>query len=148
VVLQPYIEMDNAYKLWDLTRRYAEQPVPAPGAPDPCIQTSKVYYCPSRRAPGGWSTEPAFNTAPGASLTPRPGALSDYASCAGTANNDGVMKIIESPSGIVNGVPVTGKQAFNNSGPGALLLRWRPERTFAVVTDGTSNTALMGEKFI
>src|SRR5688500_1896462 len=51
VLLLPYIEKDNAYKKWNLTRRYAEQPSAQGSVNDPAIIFVKTYYCPSRRTP-------------------------------------------------------------------------------------------------
>src|SRR5688572_26374177 len=35
VIIQPYLEQEQLYKMWDLTRRYVEQPAPAGSATDP-----------------------------------------------------------------------------------------------------------------
>jgi prepilin-type N-terminal cleavage/methylation domain-containing protein len=149
VLLMPYLEESNGYRAWDLTRRYAEQPVPAAGQPDPVRILVRTYFCPSRRTAGEqFTTEAAFATKPGPSLTPRSGAPSDYASVAGTANNDGAMKIVEKPQGLVDGVRVVGKGKFNNSGPGAQILTWKGDFPLSRVIDGTSNTMLVGEKHI
>jgi len=149
VLLLPYIEQDNAYKLWDLRYRYAEQPSVAGSASDPAKVFVKGYYCPSRRDPGVLSTEGTFTTATGATLSPRPGALSDYASVAGTANNDGAMKICEEVRGVdAGGAVIPNKAGFNNSGPGAQLLYWKSDTSFANILDGTSNTLLIGEKHV
>src|SRR5499425_610435 len=45
VVILPYIEQDNLYKLWDLRKTYYAQPTAAQ------VTQVPVYYCPSRRAP-------------------------------------------------------------------------------------------------
>jgi prepilin-type N-terminal cleavage/methylation domain-containing protein len=147
VLLQPYLEQDNAYKLWDQTRRYAEQPAPVGSATDPAPRSVKTYFCPSRRAGTVLSVTWTLTTAPGATLSVRPGGLSDYASVGGFANNQGAMRIAM-PSGTVNRQAVSGNAPFNNSGPGALVLSWRSQTTLATITDGTSNTILVGEKHI
>lgn len=148
VLILPYLEQDNAYKLWDITRRYAEQPSAAGSANDPAIVTVKTYYCPSRRGPGVLSTEQTLTLATGETLTPRRGGLSDYASNAGTLNNAGPMNIIERLYGIVNGVEVFRKKDFNDSGTGARVISYKSDTSFANITDGTSNTILVGEKHI
>lgn len=147
VLILPYVEQNNGYQAWNLQRRYAEQTTS--GGIDPVAVRVKIYLCPSRRKNSTkLSTEPAFDTATGASLTPRPGALSDYASVAGTANNDGAMKIAIGQAGIVDGVQVSGNGKFNNSGPGAILQQWRGDLNLQRIIDGSSNTALVGEKHI
>src|SRR5438067_9632546 len=60
VLILPYLEQDNAYKLWDLRFRYAEQP--GTGSADPCPQTIPVFFCPSRRGPGALSVSYAFQS--------------------------------------------------------------------------------------
>src|SRR5262249_32454729 len=100
-LIMPYMEQDNAYKTWDLTRRYAQQSVAARQ-----IQ-GKSYYCPSRRGPTGFSraedlyvndATPPPEVTPTGDLQHRfsvannpPGALGDYAVCVGdmrgTPNN-------------------------------------------------------------
>jgi prepilin-type N-terminal cleavage/methylation domain-containing protein len=148
VLLLPYLEQDNAYRLWDLSRRYAEQPAAAGSAADPCPRDFTVYFCPSRRVPGQLSVTYAKTAGNGAALpTVRPGGLSDYASVAGIANNDGAMRIAM-PSGVVNGQPVSGNAAFNKSGPGARVLTFTSQTSIATITDGTSNTLLIGEKYV
>src|SRR5690348_17329061 len=47
VLLLPYLEQGNAHSLWDLTRRYAEQPSAPASAADPAPRGFKVFFCPS-----------------------------------------------------------------------------------------------------
>ncbi|MBA4065573.1 MAG: prepilin-type cleavage/methylation domain-containing protein [Isosphaera sp.] len=153
VIILPYLEQENAFRNWDLTRRYAEQPAVGPNGTDPVAFTVNQYVCPSRPRTGRLSTEVAFATGtsanPGPMLTPRPGGVSDYASVAGTANNDGAMQIAGGQSGTApGGVVLANNAAFNNSGPGAILQKWKGTTTLQKITDGTSNTALFGEKFV
>jgi prepilin-type N-terminal cleavage/methylation domain-containing protein len=148
VLILPFIEQENAFKLWDQTRRYAEQPGPAGSAVDPCPRSVPIYYCPSRQAPGVLSVAYALATPAGPTVNAPPGAIGDFASVSGYKNNQGIMRI-GLPSGIVNGMQVTNNNGpFNNSGPGAKVLSWRSQTSFATVLDGSSNTLLVGEKHI
>jgi prepilin-type processing-associated H-X9-DG protein len=80
-------------------------------------------------------------------ITFRQGGLSDYASVAGTANNDGAMRI-GLPMGTWNGTNLRTAGNFNNSGPGAMLTSWKGQINLLGISDGTSNTALIGEKHV
>jgi prepilin-type N-terminal cleavage/methylation domain-containing protein/prepilin-type processing-associated H-X9-DG protein len=148
VLILPYIEQENTYKLWDLTRRYASQPAPEGSARDPAPHNIPIYFCPSRRAGTVFSNAYTLTLASGEQLRARPGGLSDYASVSGTANNTGSMRIAI-PEGTVNGVSVSGNGPFNNSGSNAFVLKWRSQTSLATLRgDGTSNTMLVGEKHI
>src|SRR5262249_39106061 len=84
VLILPYIEQDNVYKLWNIQKRYYEQNGPVGSASDPCAYNIKTYFCPSRRSvpttPSADFPKPA-DIAPGGS--PRGGGMSDYANCGG-----------------------------------------------------------------
>lgn len=145
VLIMPYLEQGNIYKLWDLRLRYAEQPTTPT---DPCPQFVKTYYCPSRRSPGKLSNAYSDTAGGGGAINARPGGLSDYASCAGTLNNDGAM-LISNPKGTYGGTALTTKGNFNNNaGVGALCLSWVGQSTMTSILDGTSNTLMFGEKYI
>ena len=147
VLLEPFLEQQQLYKMWDLTRRYAEQPSAPGSAADPAPRFVPNYYCPGRRQPGILSQQYDLTLATGQQVTARRGGLGDYASVAGTANNLGTMRI-GLPTGIVNGVQVTDNPAFNASGTGAVVLRWISRTSFATMRDGSSNILLIGEKHI
>jgi prepilin-type N-terminal cleavage/methylation domain-containing protein len=150
VLILPFVEQDNAYKMWDLTRRYCEQPTVPGSAQDPRIISVPTYFCPSRRNPGFLlsGTTSTFTTGdPDITWTTQPGALGDYASVAGTANNDGPM-LIANPSGIAKGVAASGTGKFNNGAPGDTITFYRSKSSFKSVSDGTSNTLLVGEKYV
>jgi prepilin-type N-terminal cleavage/methylation domain-containing protein len=147
VLILPYIEQDPAYKLWDLTRRYAEQPAPLGSATDPCPRIVPIYLCPARRQPGALSVSYPHELATGEKINTHPGAIGDYASVSGTANNLGSMRI-GLPSGIINGMPASGNAAFNASGSGAKVLTFQSQTTLHTIIDGSSNTCLVGEKHV
>ncbi len=126
ILLLPYLEQDNFYQLWQLPLTYYQQPDEVRKMP------VKTYYCPSRRTP---------ETAPRASISGdqdddtsivlgphMPGALGDYAANVGTDACDGFD---------CDGV---------SNGPFKIL--GSTPTTFASITDGLSNTILMGEKHV
>jgi prepilin-type N-terminal cleavage/methylation domain-containing protein/prepilin-type processing-associated H-X9-DG protein len=131
VLLLPYIEQESLYRQWDLTLRYTYYRTPASvvGA-----QIS-TYYCPSRRS------APQFSVS-GDTLAPwggYPGALGDYAGNGGNStavwddprNGDGVLLY-----------------ADTTFGPNNTVASWRSMTSFQSVTDGLSNTLLIGEKHV
>jgi prepilin-type N-terminal cleavage/methylation domain-containing protein len=141
VFVLPYLEQDNIYKLWDLQLRYFEQTDAARK------NNLKVYFCPSRRNAGGvgFSNEndPRF---PG----PQPGGLSDYASNDGNHRNSqqtlGALMIGIASGRRPDGTTITG--GFDTSPPGTRILTFQSQTNIAAILDGTSNTLLVGEKFI
>jgi prepilin-type N-terminal cleavage/methylation domain-containing protein len=119
-LLLPYMEQDNLYKDWDRTRPFGEVPLSIRKAAVP------NYFCPSRRtALSGTACNSYVNPA-GCVLTKGvTGALGDYAACIGTTGWDDTL--IQPPNGTfryLNGV------------------------RFAEITDGLSNTFLVGEKHV
>src|SRR5436309_15997382 len=83
VLILPYLEQDNIYKLWDIQLRYYDQPNRGNVTLDPTPRNVPVYFCPSRRAPtvgfsvdsGGTDKDVPSNNAAGQSH--RPGGLGD-----------------------------------------------------------------------
>ncbi|HEY7157712.1 MAG TPA: DUF1559 domain-containing protein [Gemmataceae bacterium] len=131
VVLLPYIEQDNLYRQWDLTLRYTyyREPASVVGS------QVKIYYCPSRRTP------PRFSVT-GDTLPPwggSPGALGDYA-----ANGGNSTAIWDDPRN-GDGVLLYADTTF---GPNNTVASWRSMTAFKDVTDGLSNTLLIGEKHV
>ncbi|HWY86912.1 MAG TPA: DUF1559 domain-containing protein [Gemmataceae bacterium] len=116
VFILPYIEQDNLFKLFDLTKDYKLQDPAAVGGGVP------VYFCPSRR---DVASEPRLSTGES-----QPGALGDYGACTGTTGLD-IYDSALSPN------PPNGAFHTGLRGKGVRL---------AEITDGTSNTLLIGEK--
>jgi prepilin-type N-terminal cleavage/methylation domain-containing protein/prepilin-type processing-associated H-X9-DG protein len=145
VLILPHIEGDNVYRLWDIHKRYYEQNGPAGSAADPCQYNIPIYFCPSRRSV---PTGPSAGTFPKASdlaagAMPRSGGMSDYANCGGTNGSDGAMiEAITNPSNTI-------LDATNPVPPlGTVWVSFRSATNFAKITDGLSNTLLVGEKFV
>jgi prepilin-type N-terminal cleavage/methylation domain-containing protein len=128
VLILPYIEQDNVFRQWDLQRLYYDQTDAARRV------VIKTYFCPSRRSAGQsqLSTNERNN---------RPGALSDYAAVEGNGRQ------ADQPTSLGPLVTAT-NYVFTGSGSARLLVSWSSVTNMASVTDGTSNTALIGEKHV
>jgi prepilin-type N-terminal cleavage/methylation domain-containing protein len=83
VMILPYLEENNLYRQWNLSRSYYDQTAVARLSP------VKIYYCPSRRTPAT-SPESTYGDWPSWQIGPNwpegnvPGALGDYAGCVGS----------------------------------------------------------------
>ncbi len=148
VLILPYIEQDNLYKMWNINYRYAEQPAD----PDPRPHSVKTFFCPSRRS---HEVGLSVNDVPSASdpaiaLGPFPGGLSDYA-CNGGNNSAsnrpaGAMTFAKAVGITPDGQIVTG--SFDTQAIGTRITSWSGVINIASITDGTTNTLLIGEKHI
>ncbi|HEY1375236.1 MAG TPA: DUF1559 domain-containing protein [Gemmataceae bacterium] len=151
VLMLPYIEQDAAYRKWDLSYRFAEQPAAAGSADDPCPIFVKIYYCPGRRDSGALSVASATGKAKdnsGSQLPPRAGALGDYASCNGMANNLGALRVSVPSGQSSSGQTGSGTGFINGLDLGARVTSFKSQMNLTTVYDGTSNTLLIGEKHI
>jgi prepilin-type N-terminal cleavage/methylation domain-containing protein len=147
VAILPYMEQDNAFRLWVSPAMRTSYYNPGNQAARETI--IPFYFCPSRRSPGPqWLTDPVnggnndrLQADPAAPITP--GCLGDYAACIGSGQVNGVTGYIDYYNGTdpprdVN-LPGPGMFTYNTAGGGV---------TIAKVTDGTSNTLLIGEKHL
>jgi prepilin-type N-terminal cleavage/methylation domain-containing protein len=122
VIILPFIEQDNLFKLWDL-QKFGDLQSPA------AVQVHvKTYQCPSY-------PEPVLSIDDA-----QPGGLSSYAGNAGTNDDNGAMA-----DGVM---PVAGVDMIQGNQQKFRLLRWRGRLGLVHITDGTSNTLFIGEKHI
>ena len=119
VFILPYLEQGDLFSLFNLNVDYKLQ------QPAAVQQGVPVYFCPTRR---DVNSEPRLST----SGDTQPGALGDYGACTGTTGLD-IFNSSLSPDS-PNGAFHTGLR-----GKGVRL---------AEITDGTSNTLLIGEKHV
>jgi hypothetical protein len=98
----------------------------------------KVYYCPSRRTPSSAPQASVSGDVPDAGGAHVPGALSDYAAA---INDLGYWDY-----GFVNAGDPPANGAFNSNGWGSAAENRK--LSFKDVTDGLSNTILVGEKHV
>jgi prepilin-type N-terminal cleavage/methylation domain-containing protein len=161
VLVMPYIEGDNSYKLWKPALGYADQ------TPQARQATIKIFFCPSR--PRSTRISPSNQNPPGTSFFPysgtylgqpvdMSGACGDYACCDGNGSNRNIWK--------ANGAMICGhvtmqyvpKQSGNNgidqpnANPPALPLipitSFTGYTSVGQISDGTSQTLLLGEKHV
>jgi prepilin-type N-terminal cleavage/methylation domain-containing protein/prepilin-type processing-associated H-X9-DG protein len=154
VVILPYMEQDNLFKLWNVKDSYRRQPAAFAGENPPGTQarttTVKSYFCPSRRSPmispsaeNGASGDPDGNGG-------LPGACGDYASCDGTGweRNTKLAQGAIICAHILQ--PKTEGPPYNNPDnpfPDPVV-SYTSYTNFASITDGLSNTLLVGEKHV
>jgi len=156
VLIMPYMEQGNIEKLWTFDALYSS----TTNAPGRQLQV-KSYYCPSRRGPGTQpnvsrqedvipadATPPPNFPGPGSDsrffgTNNPPGALGDYAgcvgSCTGMRRRDGT-----GPAVIWSGIDANGALIQGNLAG----TQWTSNTALRMITDGTSNTFLAGEKHV
>lgn len=123
VLLLPYLEQDNVYRLWDLRYPASLQ------SPAAYQQQLSVYHCPTR---------PKFVLSTGDFASPG-GGLSDYAAAFGTAAN------FDQSNGAI--IPYNPQISQDSSG-NWMYTTWRGGLNLLSITDGTSNTFMFGEKHV
>src|SRR5262245_53896652 len=81
-IILPYLEQDNAFRLWDPQKRYYTQ------VPEARMHNVKIYFCPSRRGtPATFSVGDQRTGTTLPNFPDTPGGLSDYAASVGTSWN-------------------------------------------------------------
>ena len=128
VLILPYMEQDNLFRQWNLGLSYYQQSTTARQTAVPS------YFCPSRRTASSYPTTSLSGDNPstpslGSSAKNFPGAMGDYVVNIGTTLSDYTPAKGNAPDGV-----------FQMGGSGTSGLR------FADITDGLSNTLMIGEK--
>ncbi len=160
--LWPYIEQGALAGKWDPVLSYHFQPKEN-------IETQiAAFYCPSRRTAGsGESSGLSISGDQRGSVGHRPGAVGDYAGCSGDGhwaadfdqvrvgaapNEDPVTGnfpggVLQAPNPIGT-TPVAGIAPCNGTDPDFRFKGMKPEIKLKSITDGTSNTIMVGEKHL
>src|SRR5262249_20504587 len=126
LLILPYIEQDNIYKTWTgpITASYASQATP--NGTFLCQSQIKTFLCPARRA--------APQISKGEIQTNEPvGALGDYGVCSG----DTQANFNSSSPSVATGAIIASSSPGNAS-----------QTSFGSISDGLSNTLLIGEKHV
>ncbi len=165
VLIMPYIEQDNIYKLWNIHEGYAPtNKQPNDGARQALV---KIFFCPSRREPmldklGEDNYDNSGSFADKGDEHSQ-GACGDYACCAG----DGTTAVNQD---VANGAMINGHLTYpytrvqgkdnedangidqpNTNPPDIPLLTIKSFTGYtsvAKIVDGSSNTFLLGEKHV
>jgi prepilin-type N-terminal cleavage/methylation domain-containing protein len=124
VIILPYLEQQNYYSQWDLTKAYELHPASV------TRQSVNVYFCPSRRKPSAAYS----NDNPS-------GGLSDFASCGGRGPNDNTT-----PQGEINqfahGAMICARWTMQTNP--LRVATWQGQIRIANITDGTSHSMKFG----
>jgi type II secretory pathway pseudopilin PulG len=126
VLILPFAEQENLYQQFDYTKTITAQSATAMAVSVP------IYQCPSRHQPGQQSTQ--FDASTG-----KNGSLGDYAAVDGPDGSDPPYRRATATGMLVIGKGTTGM---------TLPLGWKSRTGLASVTDGTSNTIMIGEKHV
>src|SRR5262249_6055950 len=145
-------EQDTVFRLWNTTPQskkypwqYKDQPPEAQKA------LVKIFFCPARRAP---MTSPANQN--GDTNGGREGATGDYASCDGdgaTRNTQDARRPIITPLVRLAPAPPYAGDLPADDADGSVIdhnpiVSFRGRTTIPSISDGTSNTFLIGEKHV
>ena len=131
VQIFPFVEQQNLFQKWDLARDYFSQ------VPEARRTPLKLYFCPTRRGPEALSVANREDTSGAVSY---PGALTDYACSSGDRRSYGGYLDDKK----ANGAIMVGDATIVHE----VVTRWHSRTSLSSLSDGTSNTILVGEKHV
>lgn len=140
----PYMEQFNLFESWDPGLKYYYQ------TDEARLTHVPMYMCPSRRSGPHFSTQHDDIFSPFETSPHVPGVLSDYA-CSAGYGPPGVWNWIHSNGAMIMGKATTDPPTVPDGSfapPGAVLKTWKGRTRIRNLTDGTSNTILVGEKHV
>lgn len=139
VLILPHIEQQGGYDLWNLAEQYYLQA----NVTARQIQV-KTFFCPSRRTLGELSKSGDVPDSGNPSTNHYPGALGDYAACTGSLGTYTGFNPVWYDGPWANGAIIGGTGCL----PGGSAASWVGLVPLTSITDGTSNTLLIGEKHV
>ncbi len=143
-LILPFMEQTALPEQWNDRLKYYYQSDTARETP------IAMYFCPSRRDGKILSTAGDDILSPYETSGHVPGVVSDYAASAGHGPA-GVWNWIESNGVMIMGDGVTEPETVPAgwyAPVGAELVQWKSRTTYASISDGASNTILVGEKHV
>jgi len=136
VLILPFLEQQAMYASWDITRGFTAQP-----SSFQSLVPVKAYLCPSRR--GAVVTQALAGGSPW-NPNSRVGAVADYATTSGVDDNWVDTDQTLAPGAMITGLVLT----KSGAGLDTVITSWNSQTSFASITDGLSNTLLVGEKHV
>ncbi len=132
----PFVEQQAMFAPWDATLGFTAQ---APGFNS--TMPVAIYRCPARRGRTVSEAAPEWRLW---NPTGRVGTLCDYASTSGVDDN-----WVDTDPSVATGAMIAG-QVNSRTGKGlnTVIASWSSQTSFASITDGLSNTLLVGEKHV
>jgi prepilin-type N-terminal cleavage/methylation domain-containing protein len=131
VQILPFVEQQNLFQKWDLSRDYFSQ------VPEVQRTPVRLFFCPTRRSPEGLSIHNAEDTSQGTFYA---GALTDYACSSGDRRS--YKGFLDDKT--ANGAIIVGDAQLARG----IVIGWHSRTSLSSLTDGTSNTILVGEKHV
>jgi type II secretory pathway pseudopilin PulG len=150
VLIMPYIEQDAVYKQWNIQQGFSSQNATAR------LTIVPMFFCPSRNRSTQISPTTENSSCGTGGNFNMDGACGDYAGCAGTANGNNNTR--DANGVIIVGHVVTPTISPQNvpdqpnpnppTNPLVPITAFKPYIKLQSILDGTSNTFMIGEKYV